>query len=198
MLRRCAFPAWHFLWFWICSLIRSWLVCVVSILIPCIPGLISICFRIQKSSILRASQISSKNKKVPKNQHFFTHHPYFLDINTTHSTWLDCSRLMSEFSVRSREFIKACFFRKTHRFLPLYVLGNRSKTLLLLIICKRTDLPTASRLRSEGTCLKSHRLNIRLSPNPFSGLKIHEFFQLDIGMVIIPILTSKCLRIMFE
>lgn len=77
-----------FLWFWICSLIRSWLVCVVSILIPCIPGLISICFRIQKSSILRASQISSKNKKVPKNQHFFTHHPYFLDINTTHSTCL--------------------------------------------------------------------------------------------------------------
>lgn len=96
MLRRCAFPAWHFLWFWICSLIRSWLVCVVSILIPCIPGLISICFRIQKSSILRASQISSKNKKVPKNQHFFTHHPYFLDINTTHSTWLDTSILMSE------------------------------------------------------------------------------------------------------
>ena len=86
MLRRCAFPAWHFLWFWICSLIRSWLVCVVSILIPCIPGLILICFHIQKSGILSASQIFSKKKKVPKNQHFFTHHPYFLDINTTHST----------------------------------------------------------------------------------------------------------------
>lgn len=40
------------------------------------------------------------------------------------------------------------------------VLGNRSKTLLLPIICKSTDLPTASRLRSEGTSLKSHRLNI--------------------------------------
>ena len=170
MLRRCAFPAWHFLWFWICSLIRSWLVCVVSILIPCIPGLISICFRIQKSSILRASQISSKNKKVPKNQHFFTHHPYFLDINTTHSTWLDCSRLMSDFSSGSREFIKACFFRKTHRFLPLCVLGNRSKALLLPIICKRTDLPTASRLRSEGTSLKSHRLNSNLPfPNVQNG-----------------------------
>ena len=82
-----------------------------------------------------------------------------LDINTTHSTWLDCSRLMSDFSSGSREFIKACFFRKTHRFLPLCVLGNRSKALLLPIICKRTDLPTASRLRSEGTSLKSHRLN---------------------------------------
>ena len=57
---------------------------------------------------------------------------------------------MSNFCVRSREFIKACFCRKTHRFLPLYVLGNRSKTLLLPIICKHTDLPTASRLRSEG------------------------------------------------
>lgn len=63
---------------------------------------------------------------------------------------------------RSREFIKACFYLKTHRFLPLSVLGNRSKTLLLPIICKPTDLPTASRLRSEGTGLKSHRLNIRI------------------------------------
>ena len=81
--------------------------------------------------------------------------------NTIVSTWLDCSRLMSDFSVRSREFIKACFCLETHRFLPLYVLGNRSKTLLLLIICKRRDLPTASRLRSKGTSLKSHRLNIR-------------------------------------
>ena len=161
MLRRCAFPAWHFLWFWICSLIRSWLVCVVSILIPCIPGLILICFHIQKSGILSASQIFSKKKKVPKNQHFFTHHPYFLDINTTHSTWLDCSRLMSDFSGRSREFIKACFRLETHLFLPLYVLGNRSKTLLLLIICKRTNLPTASRLRSEETSPKSHPLDLR-------------------------------------
>ena len=81
------------------------------------------------------------------------------DINTTHSTWLDCSRLMSDFRGCSREFIKACFCIKTHRFLPLYVLGNRSKAMLLPIICKRTDLPTASRLRSEGTSLKSHRLN---------------------------------------
>ncbi len=120
------------------------------------------------------------------------------DNNTTHSTWLDCSRLMSDFSGCSREFIKACFFRKIHRFLPLYVLGNRSKALLLPIICKGTDLPTASRPRSEGTSLKSHRLNIRILLNPFSGLKIHKFFQLDIGMVIIAILTSKCLRIMFE
>ena len=84
------------------------------------------------------------------------------DIKTTVSTWLDCSRLMSDFSVRSREFIKAYFCLKTHRFLPLYVLGNRSKTLLLLIISKHTDLPTASRLRSDGTSLKPHRLNIRI------------------------------------
>ena len=40
-------------------------------------------------------------------------------------------------------------YLKTHRFSPLSVLGNRSKTLLLLIISKHTDLPTASRLRSE-------------------------------------------------
>ena len=76
-----------------------------------------------------------------------------------YTSWLDCFRWMSNFCVRSREFIKACFCRKTHRFLPLYVLGNRSKTLLLPIICKHTDLPTASRLRSEGTSPKSHRLN---------------------------------------
>lgn len=86
-----------------------------------------------------------------------------LTSSVQHSTWLDCSRLMSDFSGRSREFIKACFFHKTHRFLPLYVLGNRSKTLLLPIkICKRTDVPTASRLRSDGTSPKSHRLNFRI------------------------------------
>ena len=93
------------------------------------------------------------------------------------STWLDCSRLMSDFSVRSREFIKACFCRKTHRLLPLYVLGNRSKTLLLLIICKRTDSPTASRLRSEGTSLKSHRLNINSSRD-----RICTFFRFRMDM----------------
>ncbi|CCZ82780.1 unknown [Ruminococcus sp. CAG:254] len=149
MLRRCAFPAWHFLWFWICSLIRSWLVCVVSILIPCIPGLILICFHIQKSGILSASQIFSfpawhflwfwicslihswlvcvvsisiscisdliltcsriqkkdisatfqifsKKKKVPKNQHFFIYYPCFLDINTTHSTCIETDWIFSK------------------------------------------------------------------------------------------------------
>ena len=79
------------------------------------------------------------------------------------STWLDCSRLMSDFRGRSREFIKAYFCHKTHRFLPLSVLGNRSKDLFLPIICKPTVLPTASRLRSEGTSLKSHRLNSLIS-----------------------------------
>ena len=151
-----------FLSFWICFLIRSQLVCVVSISISCISDLILTCSRIQKKGISATFQIFSKKKKVPKNQHFFIYYPYFLDINTTHSTWLDCSRLMSDFSVRSREFIKAYFCLKTHRFLPLYVLGNRSKTLLLLIISKHTDLPTASRLRSDGTSLKPHRLNIRI------------------------------------
>lgn len=84
-----------FLWFWICSLIRSQLVCVVSISISCISDLILTCSRIQKKGISATFQIFSKKKKVPKNQHFFTHHPYFLDINTTHSTWLDTSILMS-------------------------------------------------------------------------------------------------------
>lgn len=77
-----------FLWFWICSLIRSQLVCVVSISISCIFDLILTCSRIQKKGISATFQIFSKKKKVPKNQHFFTHHPYFLDINTTHSTCL--------------------------------------------------------------------------------------------------------------
>ena len=65
---------------------------------------------------------------------------------------------------------KRVFTLKHNRFLPLSVLGNRSKTLLLPIICKPTDLPTASRLRSEGTGLKSHRLNSNLPfPNVQNG-----------------------------
>ena len=91
MLRRCAFPAWHFLWFWICSLIRSWLVCVVSISILCISDLILTCSRIQKKGISATFQIFSKKKKAPKNQHFFIYYPCFLDINTTHSTVLPFS-----------------------------------------------------------------------------------------------------------
>lgn len=105
MLEGGAFPAWHFLWFWICFLIRSWLVCVVSILIPCIPSLIPTCSRIQKSGILSASQIFSKKKKVPKNQHFFTHHPYFLDINTTHSTCLDTLELITYADLFPRRYV---------------------------------------------------------------------------------------------
>ena len=89
----------------------------------------------------------------------------------------DWCQVRSQIRVRSREFIKACFCRKTHRFLPLYVLGNRSKTLLLLIICKRTDSPTASRLRSEGTSLKSHRLNINSSRD-----RICTFFRFRMDM----------------
>ena len=72
---------------------------------------------------------------------------------------------MARFAIvrgRSRKFIKTCYLLKSHRFFPLSVLGNRSKTLLLPIICKPTDFPIASRLRSEGTSLKSHRLNSNL------------------------------------
>ena len=86
-------PCWEemlsqhgFLSFWICSLIRSQLVCVVSISISCISDLILTCSRIQKKGISATFQIFSKKKKVPKNQHFFIYYPYFLDINTTHST----------------------------------------------------------------------------------------------------------------
>ena len=75
-----------FLSFWICSLIRSQLVCVVSISISCISDLILTCSRIQKKGISATFQIFSKKKKVPKNQHFFIYYPCFLDINTTHST----------------------------------------------------------------------------------------------------------------
>ena len=111
-----------------------------------------------------------KNRQIVKALNFKGFGHYCLCIFATTSMWLDCSRLMSDFSSGSREFIKACFFRKTHRFLPLCVLGNRSKALLLPIICKRTDLPTASRLRSEGTSLKSHRLNSNLPfPNVQNG-----------------------------
>ena len=105
MLRRYAFPAWHFLWFWICSLIRSWLVCVVSISILCISDLILTCSRIQKKGISATFQIFSKKKKVPKNQHFFTHHPYFLDINTTHSTCLDTLELITYADLFPRRYV---------------------------------------------------------------------------------------------
>ena len=82
-----------FLSFWICFLIRSQLVCVVSISISCISDLILTCSRIQKKGISATFQIFSKKKKVPKNQHFFIYYPYFLDINTTHSICASLSKL---------------------------------------------------------------------------------------------------------
>ena len=98
-------PCWEdvlsqhgFLSFWICSLIRSQLVCVVSISISCISDLILTYSRIQKKGISATFQIFSKKKKVPRNQHFFIYYPCFLDINTTHSTCNDTSILMSAFS----------------------------------------------------------------------------------------------------
>lgn len=118
----------------------------------------------------RLRLVISNLRNPLKPRYFGLFQPWSFDRSAIVSTWLDCSRLMSDFSSGSREFIKACFFRKTHRFLPLCVLGNRSKALLLPIICKRTDLPTASRLRSEGTSLKSHRLNSNLPfPNVQNG-----------------------------
>ena len=69
-------------------------------------------------------------------------------------------RVCSQIRARSRELVKVRFFPKTHRFLLLSVLGNRSKTLLLPIICSPTDLSTASRLCSEEISPKSHRLHI--------------------------------------
>ena len=91
---KMCFPSMAFLWFWICSLIHSWLVCVVSISILCISDLILTCSRIQKKDISATFQIFSKKKKVPKNQHFFIYYPCFLDINTTHSTCLESLILM--------------------------------------------------------------------------------------------------------
>ena len=129
--------------------------------------------------VASSRQENTKRRKPPK-WRFSLYLSYFLSSRQSsrqHSTWLDCSRLMSDFSGRSREFIKACFRLETHLFLPLYVLGNRSKTLLLLIICKRTDSPTASRLRSEGTSLKSHPLNINSSRD-----RICTFFRFRMDM----------------
>ena len=97
---------------------------------------------------------------------------------------LDMARLLqidvkcvAKFAFVRGNLSKRVFCRKTHRFLPLYVLGNRSKTLLLPIICKRTDLPTASRLRSEGTSPKFHRLNLNSSRD-----RICTFFRFRMDM----------------
>ena len=86
-------------------------------------------------------------------------------------------KCVAKFAFVRGNLSKRVFCRKTHRFLPLYVLGNRSKTLLLPIICKRTDLPTASRLRSEGTSPKFHRLNLNSSRD-----RICTFFRFRMDM----------------
>lgn len=92
-----------------------------------------------------------------------SHLIFFAWLPGKHYNCLHMARFLQidvRFCCRSQEFIKAYFCHKTHRFLPLFVLENRSKTVPLLIICKPTDLPTASRLRSDGTSPKSHRLNL--------------------------------------
>lgn len=63
-------------------------------------------------------------------------------------------------SVRSRKHIHCHFDLKIAIFSTALILGNRSKSLLLLIICSPGKTPIASRLRSAGTILKSHRLNL--------------------------------------
>ena len=55
-----------FLSFWICSLIRSQLVCVVSISISCISDLILTCSRIQKKASQLPFKYSPKRKKCRK------------------------------------------------------------------------------------------------------------------------------------
>ena len=85
------------------------------------------------------------------------HHYYTLNVARLLQIDVEC---IAKFALVRGNLSKRVFCLKTHRFLPLYVLGNRSKTLLLPIkICKRTDVPTASRLRSDGTSPKSHRLD---------------------------------------
>ena len=105
-------PCWEstysqhgFLSFWICFLIRSQLVCVVSISISCISDLILTCSRIQKKGISATFQIFSKKKKVPKNQHFFIYYPCFLDIKTTHSTYLDTLELITYADLFPRRYV---------------------------------------------------------------------------------------------
>ena len=86
-------------------------------------------------------------------------------------------KCVAKFAFVRGNLSKRVFCRKTHRFLPLYVLGNRSKTLLLPIIGKHTDLPTASRLRSKGTSPKFHRLNLNSSRD-----RICTFFRFRMDM----------------
>lgn len=62
-------------------------------------------FRIQKKGISATFQIFSKKKKVPKNQHFFIYYPYFLDINTTHSTCLDTLELITYADLFPRRYV---------------------------------------------------------------------------------------------
>lgn len=148
-----------FLWFWICSLIRSQLVCVVSISISCISDLILTCSRIQKKGISATFQIFSKKKKVPKNQHFFTHHPYFLDINTTHSTWHDCSILMSAYRPVTP------YYRKTAPF----VIGNWSTAFSVHenlstthFDCSREQVENCSLTYDMRFHISAHRLDLQL------------------------------------
>lgn len=63
-------------------------------------------------------------------------------------------------SVCKRELLKEHFYPKIAFFEAASVRGNRSTPTILLIICNPGKTPIASRLRSTGTGLKSHRLNL--------------------------------------
>lgn len=139
-----------------------------------------ICFHIRKASFFRSLASNPNLRKSPEIRHFSALDFIFLTaiLRSQHGTIApDGCRVCSQIRVRSREFIKACFFHKIHPFLPLCVLRNRSTPLLLPIIYKHTVLPTASRPRSDGTSLKSHRLNLNSSRD-----RICTFFRFRMDM----------------
>lgn len=95
---------------------------------------------------------------------------YFLDIKHTVSTWLDCSRLMSDFHGRSREFIKACFCLETHRFLPLVWIRLQTGLWLTVsspALAKQNGTSAPSTRFSETRNTSVMRFSKRLTPPIF-------------------------------
>ena len=67
-------------------------------------------------------------------------------------------KCVAKFAFVRGNLSKRVFVSKHTDFCPC-TFSETGQRPLLPIICKSTDFPTASRLRSEGTSLKSHRLN---------------------------------------
>ena len=80
-------------------------------------------------------------------------------------------------SVRSRKYVNGIFGLKNAIFTTANVLGNRSTSTALLIIWSHPDLSIVSRPRSDGTSLKSHRLNLNSSRD-----RICTFFRFRMDM----------------